>query len=206
MKTQIGEIVMSFTEKRGVVANKTRKYLLPCLKGYGKEFTSKLNSVYKIAVGIGDIIVSNRGVKHEKHIFILINSSIAIEFFIDFLEWIREQDMYEDDYVFGNIQTSNSHMIIVKLPEKYYGAFETFKIGAYSKMYCTKDIIEFFSDKPQYKKIIIKSHEYRVSFVEKLNEQYDLERQYAILPEEYDGELDFPPGKEEIFNNHIKKQ
>lgn len=202
MKTQIGEIVMGKVSKRPILANKTRKYLLPCLKEYGRDFTSRLESVFKVAVGIGDVIVSNRGIKHEKHIFILVSSSIARDFFIDFLDWIREQDMYEDDYTFGNIQTSELHMIIIKLPIKFYDAFETFKLGSYSKMYSEKDIEELFNKKPQFKKVIVKSKDYKISFVKELNSIFNTN----ITPEEYDGELDLPPDKNEIFNNHIKKR
>lgn len=201
MKTQIGEIVMDKISKRPILANKTRKYLLPCLKEYGRDFTSKLESVYKVAVGIGDIIVSNRGIKHEKHIFILASSSIARDFFIDFLEWIRDEDMYEDDYVFGNIQTSELHMIVIKLPTKYYDTYETFKLGSYSKMYSAKEVEALFSKKPQFRKVVIKDHDYRISFVKELNEMFGS----SISPEEYDGELDLPPDKNEVFNNHIKK-
>jgi len=200
-KIQIGEVTMNTTDKRPILANKTRKYLLPCLKEYGTDFTSRLDSVYKVAVGIGDIIVSNRGIKHEKHIFILINSTIATEFFLNFLDWIREQDMYEDDYIFGNILTSILHMVIIKLPVKYYSSFETFKLGSYSEMYDKEDVDILFKGKLQYKKVIIKDHNYKVRFVEILNEQFGT----SLVPEEYEGELDFPPDKEEIFNNHIKK-
>lgn len=202
MKTQIGEIVMDKIGKRPILANKTRKYLLPCLKDYGKDFTSRLESVYKVAVGIGDIIISNRGIRHEKHIFILADSSIAKEFFIDFLDWIKYQPMYEDDYVFGNIQTSTLHMIIVKLPEKYYDSFETFKLGSYSQMYTRIDIDRLFANKPQFRKVVIRDHNYVVRFVQILNEEFGS----SITAKEYDGELDFPPDKEEIFNNHIKRR
>ncbi len=207
MKTQIGEVIMNTTkELKSIHLNKTSKYLLPCLKEYGEDFTSKLNNVYKIAVGIGDIIISNRGIKHEKHVFILADSSIAIEFFLNFLEWVKEKPMYEDDYVFGNIVTSNYHMIIVKLPEKCYNTFETFKLGKYSEMYKKEDVDRLFKDKYQFKRVILKNHNYKIKFVRELNEFFNLRGEHEIIPSEYDGELDFPPDKDEIFNNHIKKR
>lgn len=203
MKTQVGEIFMQAVEKQILPRyNKTRKYLLPCLMDYGKEFTDKLNGVYKVAAGIGDIIISNKGIKHEKHIFILLDTTIARNFFITFLDWIREQPQYEDDYVYGNILNSKFHMVIIKLPEKYYGTFETFKLGKYSEMYSKKEIDVLFKNSKTYKKVITKDYNYKIEFVKELNELFDS----TITPEEYDGEYDLPPDKKEIFNNHIKKR
>lgn len=207
MKTQVGKICMEAVSQQILPhSNKTKKYLLPCLTEYGEEFTNKLNGVFKVAVGIGDMIISNRGIKHEKHMFILLDTSIARNFFIPFLDWIRDQEMYEDDYVYGNILISKLHMVIVKLPEKYYDTFETFKLGAYSKMYKKEDIDKLFKNKRSYRKVLIKDHNYKIEFIGELNRTFDLTGIHQILPEEYDGEYDLPPDKEEIFNNHIKKR
>ncbi len=48
MKVQIGEIFMDKAKNLPVTLNnKTKKYLLPCLKQYGKEFTTKISNVFK---------------------------------------------------------------------------------------------------------------------------------------------------------------
>lgn len=204
MKIQIGEIYMDkVTNEKSTYFNKTRKYLAPCLMDYGAHFIVKFNNVFKIAVGIGDIVLSNRKVKHEKHLFALLDSTIAPNHFIEFLEWIRLQPMYQDDYVFDNIQRTISHMVILKLPEKYYNTFETFKLGEYSKMYNKEDVEKFFSKTPNLKKILIKDHNYKFTFVGKLNRRWGSN----VKASEWEGELAFPPEDElEIFNYYLKKK
>lgn len=204
MKIQIGEVCMDkITQQKTMYTNKTRKYLLPCLKEYGEELINKLNNVFKVAVGIGDIITDDCGFHHEKHIFILLDSNIATSYFIPFIDWIREQPVYEDDYVYANIQKSTYHMVVLKFPEKFYDSFETFKIGKYSKMFDQETIDKFFAKYPKVKKVFIKDHNYKVYFTEKINQRFGT----TLKPEDWEGELDFPPtDKTEKFNNHLKKE
>lgn len=203
MKVQIGEVYMDkVTNQKTIYPNKTRKYLLPCLREYGDTFIQKLNNVFKVAVGIGDMIVDNCGLKHEKHIFILLDSSIASKFFIEFLDWIREQPMYEDDYVHDNIQKSTYHMVILKFPEKFYDSFETFKVGEYSKMFTKETIDTFFQKYPDVQKVLIKDNNYKIIFTKKVNKIFGT----TVQPDEWNGELDFPPtNKTEKFNHHLIK-
>lgn len=208
---QVGEVRMiEIKDNRNKIKyplpNKTVKYLTPVLKEYGREFADKFNNVFKVAIGIGDIVVENAGYKHEKHLFILIRTKIGAEmkFFTQFLEWVKNQsDVYQDDYTFGNIQKSSLHMIVIKFPEKYYKSFETFKIGGYSKMFDKEALNKFFNSFPRTKRVLIKNHEYKFYFIQKLNRLHDT----TIKGEEYDGELDtIPTIKSEKFNHHIKKR
>lgn len=214
MEIQVGEVKMEKVgepsviiqsketkEKQILKPNKTRKYLIPCLKEYGATFTAMLESVYKVAVGIGDAILINRDIKHEKHIFILLDSKIVSQHFISFLNWIREQDIFVDDYVYGDIQKSTFHMVIIKFPEKYYHSFETFKIGDYSKMYELGDIEKFFKNHQNTKAVLVKDHNYRVIFTKKLNKEWGT----TLKPDDIKGELDEKPTDiSEIFNHHLK--
>lgn len=204
MKVQVGEVCMDAVTKQKIMYNnKTRKYLLPCLKEYGEEFMSRLNNVFKVAAGIGDIITEDCGFHHEKHIFILLDSSIAKKFFIEFMDWIKEQSMYEDDYTYYNIQRSNYHMVVLKFPDKFYDSFETFKIGDYSKMFDKTTIEKFFKDYPNTNKVFVKDHNYKFYFTEKVNIKFGT----TISGEDWQGELDFPPTpKTEIFNHHLKRE
>lgn len=184
-------------------SNKSRKYLLPCIKEYGGEFTKRVNEVFKVAIGIGDIIVRNRGIRHQKHLFILIDSTIAPNHFEDFLQYIKYHKSYQDDYVFGNIVTSPLHMFVIKFPIQYYHAFETFKMGDYSKMYTPEEIDKFFYNQPQYRRVLIRDRKYKLKFIEKVNKEFGT----RLTPEDDIQEYDFPPSKEsEIFNTHIKEQ
>lgn len=202
MKIQVGEVCMDkVTDQRIIYPNKTRKYILPCLKVYGDVFTNKISNVFKVAVGIGDIIVDRCGINYEKHIFVLLDPAIAHGFFLDFLDWIRDQEMYEDDYVYGNIQKATYHMIILRFPEKFWKQFDIFKEGKYSEMYDLETIKSFFQIYPNEQKVLIKDRNYRIVFTKKLNKEFGT----TIQPEEWTGELDFPPTeKTDVFNHHLK--
>lgn len=212
MKIQVGEIYMDkVTNEVSCYFNKTRKYLLPCLKEYGPGFMARFESVFKVAVGIGDIVISNRGLKHEKHVFVLLDSMLpktgkkndkVSPHFLDFMEYIRKEPMYEDDYVFDNIQKSTSHMVILKLPEKYYDTFESFKLSQYSKMYDKGDITRLFSTQPSLRKVLVKDHNYRIIFVGKLNREWGT----SINPKDWEGELAHKIDENEVFNHHIPKK
>ena len=203
MNIQVGHIIMdAVTKQRVMYPNKSRKYLLACLQEYGKEFTYMISDIFKVAVGLGDIVVSNRGFKHEKHLFVLVDTDIAPFHFEAFVPFIKKHESYQDDYVYGSFRTSPLHMFIIKFPEKYYDAFETFKMGEYSKMYSREDIEKFFKHHEEYKKVLIKDRDYRIVFAEKLNRRYGT----TLTAADMDGELDEPPTEQsEIFNTHLKQ-
>ena len=208
MKIQIGEVYMDATTKElAIHPNKTRRYLLPCIREYGEVFTRKINDVFKVAVGTGDLIVDNAGLKHEKHLFILLDSKYANKFFLEFMSWIKDQPMYEDDYVYGNIQKSTFHMVVLRFPEKYFQSLESFKDGKYSQMFDKETISSFFKNHPGVQQILIKDHNYRVTFTQEVNDWLNnYEERHMIKPEEWTGELDFPPTEEtEKFNTNFKK-
>lgn len=124
--------------------NRTLYYLYPCLKDYGSNFISKLNSVFKLAVGIRDNYHNNK----IKSLYLLIshnygNSNISSttyrKSFKNFLNYIREHSSYITDYP---VNFNESHMIVIKFPEKYYIAYDNFLLGKYSKMY-DKSQIDF---------------------------------------------------------------
>jgi len=204
MTIQVGTIEMIKLDsgEDTIHNNKSRKYLLPCVKEYGKGFSDRLSNVFKVAIGIGDIVVRNRGLRHEKHLFILVDSTIAPDHFEEFHQYIKYHKAYQDDYVFGDIRTSPLHMFIIKFPEKYYDAFETFKIGDYSKMYSKEDIDKFFNNQPQYRRVLIRDRKYKIKFIEEVNREFGTQ----LKPEDDVKEYDFPPTREsEVFNTHIKE-
>lgn len=204
VKVQLGEVYLDkVTNTPKPYPNKTKKFLLPCLKEYGTEFTNRINSVFKVASGIGDIVVDNCGLKFEKHLFILLDYRIANNYFMSFIDWIKDQPMYQDDYVFGDIQTTTHHMIVIKLPERFQTkTLSSFKIGKYSEMYEAKDIETLFSTAPDVKKVLIRDHEYRIEFTKRLNKIFHTN----IDPDKYDGEASLPPEDDkEIFNYHLKQ-
>lgn len=203
MKIQIGEITLDkVTEQKITRYNRTRKYLLPVIKEYGDVFMKHLNNVFKVAVGIGDMIVNNRKeLAPERHLFILLDSKTAPKYFIQFMKYIKDHHSYVDDYVYDDIQKSTFHMVILKFPERFNDTIKTFKEGKYSKMFDKETLDTFFKKNPEAMKVFIKDRTYIVSFTRKLNRKFNSN----INPDEWDGEADLPPTEEmEIFNHHLK--
>lgn len=197
MKIQLGKITI----------NKTKKYLLPCLRAYGSKFIEMFESVFKVGVGIGDIILVEKGVSYEQHLFVLLdvtnnasNAEVGKKHFNKFMTWVKQQDMYEDDYAFDSLNTGRLHMVVIKLHPSCYKALHQMRQSQFSKMYTLLEINEYFKDKPE-TQILIKDHNYRIQFTAKINEMYDT----MMRPEEFEGELDFTINKsEEYFNGHTE--
>lgn len=185
MKIQLGSITM----------NKTKKYLLPCLKAYGKEFEKHVTSVFKVAVGVGDMMLIKSGVHYEKHIFILVDTSRFHPQLKACLEWLREQPMYEDEYAYDSVHNGHLQMLVIKLPESCYKAKEWFMHSQFSKMYNMQDVEKYFK-KNEMKGVLIKDHNYRLQYTKELNRLYG-----TTLTEkdadEISGEIDFPIQQED---------
>jgi|SRR5688572_25815267 len=196
MKIQIGEILMGRVGQKLPIQNKTLRYLTPCLKKYGTTFEEMYASVFKIALGIGDMILVDQEKKYEQHLFMLIDTRLYPKQFTEFLFWIREQVFYEDDYVHGDIKKSPCHMIVIHIPEEFKQSYNKFIEGKYSEMFSDKDVTELFYKYPEQTKVFKKDHNYRIRFVKELNKLYGT----TIPAKEYDGELELPPDKkDEIF-------
>ncbi len=183
--------------------NKTKKYLLPCLAYYGEDFARRVGTVFKLAVGIGDVITVKSNILFEKHIFLLVDSNINPISFNSFKEWIKDQPMYEDDYAFDNILTGHLHVFVISLPEQYYKTYETFKESQYSKMYNPEEINHFIKNQ-DVKKVLIKDNNYIFDFTQQLNETFGLN----LTPNDInDGrELDLPILiEEEYLNSHLRE-
>lgn len=190
MKIQLGSIKM----------NKTGRFLKPLLKLHGEEFRRKLSRCFKLAYGMGDLLINNQ---YTQHIFILLDAEHenCKIFFNDFMEWFQEQDYYEDDYAVDNLLYGRLHMIVVRLPKNCEDKLQHFKKGEYSKMYTNKEVEELLEDKD--KAIVIKDSNYRTIFVTKLNEQFGTDMKLKELAS--DAELEIPPGidDEEEFKNIV---
>lgn len=178
MKIQLGTVFM----------NKTKKYLIPCLKEYGPELTDKLNNLFKLAVGIGDFAIEEMGLRLDKHIFLLIDTNLSRRTFNSTMTWLRGKDYFAFDYPFDDLHTGHLHMIVIKLPQKYYDTFGKFKEGQFSKMYDESDIEKFFAGRDEEIKVITRDKDYMVQFVDKVNQIYITD----VDPTDWIGELDFP--------------
>jgi len=194
----LGLILLSFNMERikvqvgTIVMNKTAKFIKPALRLYGDEFIKKLSSIYKLAYGIGDMFVNK---DYEQHIFILIDTKKCINHWVNTLDWIREQNYYEDDYAFDDLVTGRLHMLVLKLPDGI--DLELFMKGKYSQMYTNQEIINLLDDDT--KAIVIKDSNYRVKFYNKLIEHFKIT--FSINDLNPDIELELPPtiDEQQIF-------
>ena len=183
IKIQLGQVTM----------NKTARFIKPCLRHYGEDFVKKLSSIFKLAYGIGDMLIND---KIEQHIFILIDTKKCTKQFVDVIDWLRNQDYYENDYAADHLIKGRLHMLVIKLPDNMID-MDSFLLGKYSKMYLDSDVIELLSDNDR--SIVIKDNNYRVKFVKKLNDYFESNLKLEELNQE--AELELPPNidEQEIF-------
>lgn len=199
IKIQLGQIFM----------NRTRKYLFPVLKRYGPVFASKINTLSKVAVGIGDIVVDKCGIHHEKHLFLLVDTLYNTSQFVSILDDLRRHPSYEDDYVYGNILKSRFHMIVIQVPESYLNAFTQFKNSKFSQMYSEKDLKQLFLFDAQnvtdeyrtIQKVLIKDHNYRFEFANIIKKEFLIPEGFSEEDVDDSFELDLSIlEREEMFN------
>ena len=190
--------------------NRTRDYLLPCLKSYGGEFIKRYGTIIKLAIGIHDCLLDGSSKSASKNIYILCDSKSYSKNFSDFLVWIRLEPCYVADYAIDAELTINSrkHMIVLLIPSGYHKAYDAFRVGAYSEMYTKEEIDLLFSEpsKKTIKLILQKHHSIREVHCNKVNKLYGTDS----TPDDFkDCELEFPllvHPETEIFNYHLNNR
>jgi hypothetical protein len=185
MKIQLGTIYQ----------NKTKKYLLPCLKSYGEPLVDRLQNLFKLGVGIGDFSLIEMGMKLEEHIFILVDTNLSRINFKSTMDWLKLQDYFGFDYAFDDIHLGHLHMIAIKMPEDYKGAYAMFKDSQYSKMYDYEALQQFFKGKEEELKVLVKDSTFQVDFVAIINKEFGT----TVDPIDWSGELDFNIRQEEEY-------
>ena len=174
--------------------NKTRRYLFPCLRVYGKEFVDRLNTdFFKQAIGISK--------EDPMAINILVDTTFTRMKFVDTLYWLRSKDYFIKDYPYGQLSSGDLHMVSIRLPYEYKNSYDMFLEGKYSKMYTPEQLQEVFSEKKESERIslqvLTKDSKFLPKFVETINRDFNT----TLLPSEFEGELDYPLDyKEESFN------
>ena len=176
--------------------NRTRKYLVPVLKTYGKEFEEMYTSIFKLAIGIGDHLIKDIP---EKSLFLLVNSTVFPTSFLNFQKWIVNQPMYLGDYAFDNINTGYLHMFIIKYPEEYSNSYDFFKKSEYSKMFTQADLEKFFTSENVVTKIANKDHTHKAKFAQQVSTAFETVIKEEDITDTW--ELDLPIElDDEIFN------
>jgi len=185
-----------------VYTNKTKKYLLPSLKKYGDLFEKKFTTLFKLAVGIGDLCLVDMGIITKHSIFILIDTQYSRRDFKEIMTWIRCQTYYHFDYPFDDIHIGHLHMLVIKIPQKHEKASAEFVMGNYSKMYELKDLNEIFKGRKEQLDVFNKDPEALLHFIDKINDIFKTNVEYTG----WEGEIELPfKDKEEYFNMNLFK-
>lgn len=182
--------------------NKTKDYLYRVILCYGEMFRITLNKFFKVAVGIGDLILERNGILLDNHLFILVNIDKTPDF-KDLLETIKMHSSYETDYRFD--LKGQYHMIVIKVPNEHLSSLEHFKKSHYSKMYSKKNIREYFGDlkDKRIEHVLTNNSEYKPEFCKLIMKEFAM-KEKDVHPNALEGELDFPiKEREEYFNFDI---
>lgn len=186
-----------------IFPNRTWRYLSPSLRHWDKKTVAYINSLQKIAMGIGD---KSRSLYQGLYVLFDINGPKyygtyrkvmeSRKTFMKALSYFKEHDYYVDDYHFDSFKTGHKHMVIFKLP--FENMTENFIDGKYSKLY--PDVSQYV-DKIKDNKYndVYKILKKDPQFFHKFN--HKLDKDFGVLLKENDGrELDYPPDlTEEIF-------
>lgn len=184
--------------------NKTWKYLRPCLKGHGKTFLVKFNSLFKLAMGIHDCALDGTDFENYRLIYILVDKFYMPRVYKSFSDWIKFQEYYVTDYVYDTHLPPSKmrmQMFVLTIPEQYQSSYDHFIKGQYSKMYTRDQIEELYPEGVKdhgAKEVLLQTFEARREFVEKVNKSFNS----TVTEEDMRGcELDFTlEKKKENFN------
>jgi hypothetical protein len=187
-----------------IYVNKTWRFLVPTLQGYGNVLIRKLNLVFKLAVGIHDSYLDGADMTNGRNIYILLDKKHQPKDFEKFMEYIRCQEYFKGEYCPDeNVTTSRRHTIILEIPERFNHSYDNFLLGKYSEMYTKEEINLIFTHQSGNNyEILSKTGE--IAF-NKHKEGVDLEFNVeSNLDNLRAGEWELPLKKTEEIFNYIK--
>lgn len=145
-----------------VKVNRTYKYLLPCLYDANTEYAKRLKSLYKYQVGLFDYanVLNNGNITYKKCVAIVFDTNkylsnvsptkkkiIKNSFYIkNTINFFRKCDNYVKDYPFHDPRNNDLHILVLKIPEKYYLSYSKFIQSEYSRMYDNSQMELFTMD------------------------------------------------------------
>lgn len=190
-------------DEERIFDNKTSRFLLPCLRGYGEEFVKKFNTFYKYAVGVSDSYWYKTTKKKGRFIFILCNTGKNKYQVHNFMYWVKRMPFFVESYCPDpDIQSSNKLMLVLEIPKRFHKAYDMFVQGKYSEMFSEEEKDALFLGKNlEVYQILSRSIDYIPKFVSKVNSEFKaglLEKDFKDVPPE----LELPlKSLEEIFNS-----
>lgn len=177
--------------------NKTWKYLLPIIKSFGNTFLVKYSSIWKLGTGIYDHSFNGKYID-DKLLFILFDKKVKPKIFNNILEYFKYQDYYHSDYAYDDIEEGRMHMVVFKVPEQYYDAYDFFMKGQYSQMYSEDEISFLFKATEKGLDVMHRTEEAYNRMIVNTKKSFNVD----ITKNDLIGaELDFPiENNKEIFN------
>ena len=177
-----------------VIENKTFKYIAPTILKHGEAFSYCLRNLIKIQYAIHDTLFDGS---------FLGGYSLFIKYYklgkySKFLDGIYESPGFIFDYNPTDDLKSLVGCLIIRLPERFFEAYENFIAGAYSKMYSAQEVESMFVS-PQVKDVLLHREPALQKFVKDLEETFQVK---SLNPKDFEkAEYDFPLIlKEEVFN------
>jgi hypothetical protein len=129
-----------------VKKNRSSQYLFSFFVDESNQFKTVFNKFSKSSLYINDHgYIKEHGVSYSNHIFTLVDI-VKTENFDKYLSFIRQEELYEDDYEIS----SRYHMIVLKVPEKFKLSLLHFRHSAYSKMFDVEHIERCFKNSKSY--------------------------------------------------------
>lgn len=184
-------------DKTKYYENKTRRFLLPCLRAYGDHFVNMLSHMSKMAVGINDQHLKDFKLG-DRYIFVLIDKGTSDSQYERFQNYCREHESYVTDYSFGPSIDSDEKMFVYKIPQKFEYAYDKFIQGKYSEMFEPKEIEVLFKGKLVETQILTKDPHAMYNLVQSIHKEFGTD---VETPTENIIEYELPINKaEEMFN------
>lgn len=189
-----------------IYQNETVKYLFPTLVEYGDEFVEKINSFYKVFVGIGDLKRKDFDIgKPELYILFHVQNNQYLSFF-QFLKEVRQLQFYVDDYTYHeDIRNTEYIVLVLSIPEIHKEAYYKFKKGQYSIMYTEEQILKLYGNADtMHTKILRKDVSMEHHITKRIQEEYGVSKISFSNPII---EYELPPNfNKEILNTTFVKE
>ena len=195
-------LLSNLNGQKGLVKNRTFKYLSPPLGYYGSKFISKIKSLKLIAFGIGDYHLDNKFITDRESIFILYDAAYFPRQTADIISWFYNQDFFVENTYYADYMNTLRYLIIdLPIPN----VLPKFLQGKYSEMYTQQEISTYFTRNSSLHalKVITKNESAIQEHLDKVNEIFKTNIQSDEI--DFDTfECDFKPQPEdEIFNYKI---
>lgn len=167
--------------------NRTKRYLGPISKVYGKGISQGLSMNQSLFWAIDDVKYSIFNEDNKYKLFILIdiygvydnkalehvNKDKWLKFNSRFIKAARRNKYYLDDYIWD--LRLNYHVLVFKIPDEYKNAYDNFLADKFSEMYTLEQIqkLDIRKKKNLFTyEVLTKDPEFKSQVIERINNLY----------------------------------